>query len=165
MTASNLGARVTGWGFAIFTVGAVAWAVDGLASGQAQLLWSNGFLALVDLFGMWRWLGKRARFGDASRAEEDRSERRDGNELFSAVSLDGMPVKGPDGMVIGHVTDALVSCTEGEIGFLIVREGGTAGVGEKLRRMPWRDGQVRNQTICTELGSDEFHRLPLAEQG
>ena len=30
MTASNLGARVTGWGFVIFTIGAAAWIVVGL---------------------------------------------------------------------------------------------------------------------------------------
>lgn len=76
-------------------VGAVAWAVDGLASGQTQLLWTNGFFALVAMFGMWRWLGKRARFGDASRAEENRSERRSGDELLYALSLEDIPRRDP----------------------------------------------------------------------
>ena len=37
MTAANLGPRVTGWGFVVFTVGAIAWAAIGLATGQSNL--------------------------------------------------------------------------------------------------------------------------------
>ena len=32
MTASNLGARVTGWGFAVFLLGSICWAIVALAS-------------------------------------------------------------------------------------------------------------------------------------
>ena len=49
MTASNLGARVTGWGFVVFTVGSIAWCLVALTSGQANLLWTNGFLILVNV--------------------------------------------------------------------------------------------------------------------
>ena len=70
MTAANLGARVTGWGFAIFSVGAIAWVIVALASGQHNLLLSNAFLLIVDLVGVWRWLGRRARYDKgAERAE------------------------------------------------------------------------------------------------
>src|SRR6201999_4586061 len=41
MTASNLGPRVTGWGFVVFTIGAIAWALIGLTTGQSNLLWQN----------------------------------------------------------------------------------------------------------------------------
>ncbi|WP_426291591.1 hypothetical protein [Sphingomonas sp. TWP1-3-1] len=67
MTASNLGVRVTGWGFVIFTVGAAAWVVVAIATDQTQLLYSNIFLGLVDVFGIWRWLGRRARISDTVR--------------------------------------------------------------------------------------------------
>jgi len=66
MTAANLGARVTGWGFAVFAVGALAWITVGAATGQQNLLWSNAFLLLVDLVGIWRWLGRRARDDSAT---------------------------------------------------------------------------------------------------
>jgi hypothetical protein len=33
MTPANLGARVTGWGFVLFSVGAVAWVTVALGSG------------------------------------------------------------------------------------------------------------------------------------
>jgi hypothetical protein len=73
MTAANLGARVTGWGFAVFSVGALAWVIVGATTGQHNLLWSNAFLLLVDLIGVWRWLGRRARYDEAAEAASARS--------------------------------------------------------------------------------------------
>jgi hypothetical protein len=35
VTASNLGARITGYGFVIFLFGSIAWLVTGILSGQA----------------------------------------------------------------------------------------------------------------------------------
>lgn len=163
MTASNLGARMTGWGFVVFTLGASAWAFVGFATHQTQLLWSNVFLGVVDIFGIWRWLGRRARFGDASRAEEIRSEDRAGENLFSAAGLDGMPVLGRDGSEIGHVTDALVTCSHGDIAHLVIREGGMAGVGETLRRLPWKDARVSAKCVETDLDLKHLARLPIAE--
>src|ERR1700712_2395383 len=110
MTASNLGARATGWGFVIFTAGAIGWIVVGIATHQTQLLYSNIFLALVDAVGIWRWLGRRARISDTSDAEETRSERRAGENLFSVGKLDGLPVKSQDGQVIAHAVDGLAAC-------------------------------------------------------
>ncbi len=165
MTASNLGARVTGWGFVVFTIGACAWGYVGLVSHQTQLLWANAFLGIVDLFGVWRWLGRRARFRDASSAEEDRSKRGAGENLVSASGLDGMPVRGRDGVVIGHVTDALISCSDGEIAFLVIRTGGAAGVGEKLRRLPWNDIRASSEAIDTNLDASRLTQLSLAEAG
>ena len=163
MTAANLGARVTGWGFVVFTVGAAAWIAVGVATHQTQLLWSNIFLGLVDLFGIWRWLGRRARFGDAAQAEEARSEAGAGEARFSVAGLDGMPVRGRDGQVLAHAVDALAACTGGRIDYLIVREGGVAGVGETLRRLPWRAVRVREQALETDLDAAALARLPVAE--
>jgi hypothetical protein len=163
MTAANLGPRVTGWGFAVFTAGACAWAYVGLATHQSQLLWSNVFLGAVDLFGVWRWLGRRARFSDVSTAEEGRSERDRGTTLFSAIGLDGMPVRGRDGAVIGHVTDALISCADGGIGFFVIRTEGTAGLGETLRKLPWKDVEASSKAIKTRLEASHLEHLSLAE--
>lgn len=54
MTAANLGARVTGWGFVVFVIGSVSWSIVGISSGQNNLLWTNGFLTLVNVIGVWR---------------------------------------------------------------------------------------------------------------
>ena len=163
MTASNLGARVTGWGFVVFTVGAVAWIVVGLESGQTQLLWSNIFLGVVDVFGIWRWLGRRAKFSDAAQAEQARSTAPARARLFSTSRIDGLPVTGGDGQVIAHCVDALATCAGGTIDFFIVREGGVAGVGETLRRLPRDMVRVRDASLETSLDPAALSRLPLVE--
>ena len=163
MTASNLGARVTGWGFVVFTLGAVAWIVVGLETSQTQLLWSNIFLSVVDVFGIWRWLGRRARFSDAADAEQARSAASTRENLFSVSRIDGLPVLGNDGSVIAHSVDALATCAGGTIDFFIVREGGVAGVGETLRRLPRGIVKVRDTALETTLDSTSLSRLVLAE--
>lgn len=162
MTASNLGARVTGWGFVLFSVGAAAWIVVGIATHQAQLLYSNVFLGLADLFGIWRWLGRRARISDTSRAEEARSGRQEGKVLFSTAKLDGLPVKSTDGAVLATAVDALVACDGGRIDFLIIRAGGVGGVGEKLYRLPWTAARVSGDEIQTDLTEQALSRLTVA---
>ena len=39
MTAANLGSRITGYGFAIFLVGSLAWLATGLITDQPALVW------------------------------------------------------------------------------------------------------------------------------
>ena len=64
MTASNLGSRITGLGFIVFTVGSLAWLALGITTGQANLLWQNIMLTALNLFGIWRWLGRQAKIED-----------------------------------------------------------------------------------------------------
>ena len=47
ITAANLGARVTGWGFVIFTMGSIGWSIVGLSSGQTNLFLTNMVLTVV----------------------------------------------------------------------------------------------------------------------
>ena len=48
ITASNLGSRITGYGFAIFTVGSLAWLAQGYLTGQPSLLWQNAILTVLN---------------------------------------------------------------------------------------------------------------------
>lgn len=162
MTASNLGARVTGWGFVIFTVGAAAWIIVGVATAQTQLLYSNIFLGIVDVFGVWRWLGRRARISDTAEAEVARSRRHDGENLFSISTLDGLPITDSDGETVAHAVDALAACRGGRIEYLIVRIGGVGGVGETLHRLPWSKARIIDGALQTDLAGTELAHLPLA---
>lgn len=76
MVAANLGARLTGVGFIVFSVGAVAWMAIGLATGQANLVWQNGILLAINLLGVWRWLGLRARYDKGAAAATRATARR-----------------------------------------------------------------------------------------
>src|SRR6187549_1278242 len=101
MTAANLGARVTGWGFVVFTIGAIAWIVTALATGQQNLLVANAFLLVVDVIGIWRWLGRQARYADGAQVAEEDSAAQGSPDLFAVVELEGRPVLGRDGSTIG----------------------------------------------------------------
>lgn len=75
MVAANLGARITGWGFVVFCVGSVAWALIGVVTDQANLIWQNLILLLVNIAGIWRWLGLRARYEKGAAKATRRSAR------------------------------------------------------------------------------------------
>ena len=68
IVAANLGARITGYGFIVFAVGSVAWMGVAWFTGQSNLLWQNVMLLLINLVGVWRWLGLRARYDKAAEA-------------------------------------------------------------------------------------------------
>ena len=75
MTASNLGTRITGWGFAVFLIGSIAWGILGLVTDQPSLVWQNVILSILNLFGIWRWLGRQARIEEGARIADDREFR------------------------------------------------------------------------------------------
>lgn len=163
MTAANLGARVTGWGFAIFSVGALAWIAVGAATGQHNLLWSNAFLLLVDLIGVWRWLGRRARYDSAAEAAAARSTQTAEPTLFALAGLEGMPIHDGKGQVMATTVDAMASCEEGRIVYLVVREGGIGGVGERLHALGWDEVVVHDGAMTSRLSPESLtRRSPLS---
>ena len=165
MTAANLGARVTGWGFAVFAVGALAWITVGAATGQQNLLWSNAFLLLVDLVGIWRWLGRRARYDSAAEAASKRSAATSAPTLFALTGLEGMTVRDGAGEMIATVVDAMASCDEGRIVYLVVREGGVGGVGEHLHALGWDEVRVKDGAILSRLSQVSLARRQELEPG
>ena len=86
LTASNLGARITGTGFVVFLFGSLSWIGVSLMSGQQALLWTNIVLTFLNLFGIWRWLGRQASVEHGAKAATEASEETPGEALFP-VSL------------------------------------------------------------------------------
>jgi hypothetical protein len=158
MTASNLGARVTGYGFVVFAVGALCWIGVGASAGQPALMWTNIVLFAVDLFGVWRWLGRQAKVEEGARTAAQASEETPGEALFPVSLLTRAEVRcGPT--ALGHCIDAMAGARSGGLDYLVVSEGGLAGVGETLRRLPWDDAHVDGENILTRLSPDRFERL------
>jgi hypothetical protein len=149
MTAANLGSRVTGWGFAVFAVGAVAWILVGIANQQQNLVISNGFLLVVDIVGIWRWLGQRARYDTGASVAAERSHR--AAPLMPLSKLEGMAVHGHDDAVIATVVDAMARCGDGRIAYLVVRQGGLGGVGETLHAIDWSELRAGADGLRTRL--------------
>jgi len=165
MTAANLGARVTGWGFAVFAVGALAWIMVGAQTGQHNLLWSNAFLLLVDLVGVWRWLGQRARYDIAAEAASERSATTSAPTLFPLAGLEGMAVRDPSGETIATTVDAMASCEGGRIAYLVIREGGVGGVGERLHALGWDEVRVSDGAFLSSLSPARLARRPVLAPG
>ena len=158
MTASNLGPRITGYGFAVFTVGALCWIAVGLLTDQPALLWTNVVLTMLDMFGVWRWLGRQARVEEGARSATEASELTPGEALFPVSLLSRAPVQcGAE--QVGHCIDAMAGCRSGRLDYVVVSEGGVAGVGERLRRLPWSEAHVEGETVAAHLPADRFQGL------
>lgn len=158
MTASNLGARITGYGFAVFTVGSLAWLATGFLTGQPALLWTNIVLTGLNLFGVWRWLGRQARVEEGAKSAAEASESTPGEALFPVSLLSHAPVR-CGGAEIGTCVDAMAGCRSGRLSYVVVSAGGVAGVGETLRRLPWSDAGVEEEAVISRLSAAEFAKL------
>jgi hypothetical protein len=131
MTAANLGVRITGWGFVVFAIGSVCWSIVGIVSHQPNLLVANAFLTLVNLIGIWRWLGRQAQYEKGGRKAAAKSINAASPDLLPVGQLAGAKLIGRDGEAIGEVIDAMMS-RDGRLTYLVVSEGGLGGVGERL---------------------------------
>jgi hypothetical protein len=163
MTAANLGARVTGWGFVVFTVGSICWSMIGITTGQQNLLLSNAFLTLVNLVGIWRWLGRQAKHGDGSRRAMKRSERTQGPTLMSACALISAPVNDAEGDQVATVVDAMLSRESNDLVYLVISRGGVGGLGETLHPLDPDAVELNPDGLVTRLSGAELDRLPALE--
>lgn len=165
LTASNLGNRITGFGFIALAAGSLAWMGIGLIGGPPSLVWQNIVLALLNAFGIWRWLGRQAGVEKGAKTAQQRSERLPQENLFPASLLGRAEILAADGSSLGTAVDAMIGCGSGRVCYLVVSQGGVAGVGETLRRLDWRrveaDGgkfsaHVRRSDDLQELQRDEW---------
>jgi hypothetical protein len=158
MTASNLGARITGFGFAVFTIGSIAWFTLGLLTGQPALVWTNIVMTFLNLFGVWRWLGRQAKVEQGAEAAAEASVATPGETLFAASLLTRAKVRCCD-KAIGTCVDAMVGCGSGRLSYVVVSEGGVAGVGETLRRLPWSDASIDGDELVARIAPERFGDL------
>jgi PRC-barrel domain len=160
ITAANLGARATGWGFVVFTVGSTAWCAVAVMSGQRNLLLTNAFLVLVNIFGVWRWLGRVARHEDGARAAESKSKDACAPTLISVSSLVGRKVVDDDRASVGSIIGLMAETDSGMIAFAIVGIGGVGGIGERLVAIEWTSLAIEGDEFHTSLDKRQIARCP-----
>jgi len=158
LTAANLGSRITGYGFVLFTVGALCWIAVGSMSHQPALLWTNVVLTILDIFGVWRWLGRQTEVEEGARAAAERSEHTPGEALFPVSLLSHASVVS-GGAEVGRCVDAMAGCSSGRLSYVVVSAGGLAGVGETLRRLPWHQAAIEGERLVAGMTAKEFESL------
>jgi hypothetical protein len=149
LTASNLGARITGTGFVVFLLGSLSWIGVSLMSGQQALLWTNIVLTFLNLFGIWRWLGRQAAVEEGGKAAAAASERTPGEALFP-ISLLTHAKATAAGQDIGTCVDAMAGERSGRLAYVIISEGGVAGVGERLFELPWSEARMKGGHLLSD---------------
>jgi sporulation protein YlmC with PRC-barrel domain len=160
LTASNLGARITGYGFMVFTVGSIAWFTLGQLTDQPALIWTNIVMTFLNLFGVWRWLGRQAKVEEGAQRAAERSDELPTETLFPASLLGNAKLVTSDGTNVGTLVDAMLGCRSGRLNYLVVAEGGVAGVGETLRRVDWREAAVDGDRLSVRFDAAQFGQLP-----
>jgi len=158
LTASNLGTRITGYGFCVFLVGSLAWLAAGAMTGQPALIWTNAVLTLLNVFGIWRWLGRQARVEEGAREASEASEEGPGEPLFPVSLLARGPVRcGAE--QVGTCVDAMASRRTGRLAYVVVARGGLGGMGESLVRLPWSAAEADGEGLVAKLSAKAFSRL------
>lgn len=158
--ALNLGSRVTGWGFAVLAFGSACWSLNAWQNGAASLLIANVTMAAINGFGVWRWLGRRARIEQGSATAMADSAAAPVPTLVSAATLLEAPLRLPDDADFGSVIDLMLHCNGQDLAYAVVSFGGIGGLGEELRAVPAERLQLRVDGLHCALGEERLRTLP-----
>ena len=160
MTAANLGARLTGWGFVVFTLGSLCWIGMGLTTGQTSLIVANAALTLINLIGIWRWLGRQRVYEDGGSSAKRASRKAEVPTLFTATGIAGMPLVSSSGAKVGNAVEALIECQSGTISYVVISTAGAAGIDETLRAVPGGAITFGPDRLVLDMPRQAFHALP-----
>ena len=161
MTAANAGARVTGWGFVVFATGSVAWSLTATYTHQSNLLLTNLFLTVINLIGVWRWLGRQARHEDGSnKAVRKSSQAGHAPTLFSTSAAVGANVIDASGEKLGVVIDLMLKRDQRGLAYVVIAQYGLGGVGETLRAVDPARIEFTGGLAHSKMSRKELDALP-----
>ena len=163
ITAANLGSRITGYGFCVFLVGSLAWLANGIATGDSAVVWDNAILTVLNVFGIWRWLGRQSKVEAGAAAAAEASVEEPGENLFPVALLTRAKVHAADAPH-GHCVDAMAGDRSGRIRYVVVSDGGIASVGETLHRVDWSAVAINGEEVRLSHSTDELERQPVLQR-
>jgi hypothetical protein len=131
----------------------------GLATGQTNLIVANGALTVVNLAGIWRWLGQQRAREDGGNSAKAASRKSSGPSLFTATGIAGMPVVTAAGETIGKAVEALVECRSAVVSYVVVSTAGTGVIGETLRAVPHASVIFQTDQLLLRMQREEFDAL------
>lgn len=164
MTAANLGPRITGSGFVIFAAGSIAWCLVAWSTGQDSLLLTNAVLLLVNVTGIWRWLGRELMLERGRKRAVLKSLKSPVPSLFSSSAVVGAEVNSTDGEPVGRMVDLMIRCEDSVLSYAVVSRGGVAGVGEELLAIPANRLTFSGNSVTARFSPSQVDRLPRLER-
>jgi hypothetical protein len=134
-----------------------------IGSGQQNLLWTNGFLTLVNGIGIWRWLGRQAKYEDGGQHATKRSAAARVPTLFAVGAMTGAKLIGRDEESIGVVIEGMMRCDDAGLAYFVVSEGGVGGVGERLHALHPNELTVSEDGVRCALSAEDLRTRPVLE--
>ena len=159
MTAANLGPRITGTGFAVFAGGSLAWCLVAWRTGQDSLLITNAVLLLINMTGIWRWLGREVMLERGRQRAVARSLKAPVPSLFSASGAVGSQVYVRGGDELGRIVDLMIRCDDQALSYAVLSRGGIGGVGEELVAIPAQRLTFSEDGVRARMANGELDRL------
>ena len=153
MTAANLGSRITGYGFAVFLVGSLCWLATGILTDQPALVWTNVVLTILNIFGMWRWLGRQAQVEEGARAAAEASEDDAGRGAvpgFAALARGRWNAAKSRSATVRR--DGRLP--QRQLDYVVVSEGGSAGSARLFGDLPWRDARSKARAVIADFARE-----------
>lgn len=78
LIAADLGRRITGWGFVLFSAVSIVWIVSGLTAKDGMpIAVQNGILLVINLYGVWQFLLSLKKKREIEEAEKIQSEAKE----------------------------------------------------------------------------------------
>jgi hypothetical protein len=158
--AANLGTRVTGWGFVLFTIGSLCWALNAGLNGVTSLLLTNLAMAAINAFGVWRWLGRRRRIELGSQAAMEHSAAAPVPTLVSVAAVLDAPLMTAANQAFGSVVDLMLRCERQDLAYAVVSFDGVGGIGEEFRAVPAQDLRLSHAALRATLAEPAIRALP-----
>ena len=103
-------------------------------------------LTVLNIFGIWRWLGRQAKVEEGGARRREASEQTPGEALFPVSLLTRAPVDAGGRRSRHTASTPWPAAAAAGSHYVVVSEGGVAGVGETLRRLPGAQAQVDGET-------------------
>src|SRR3546814_9764812 len=107
----------------------IAWSAYGWMTAQDNLLIQNLILLAINLLGIWRWLGRTARYEEGAEAASEEAE----TPMVSAAALAGLDAVDREGERIGSVVDAMIACDSGRMAYATRSEEHTSELQSLMR--------------------------------
>jgi hypothetical protein len=127
---------------------------------------TNVFLTLVNVVGIWRWLGRQRGYEDGGKSAEKASRQISTTpDLLAATRVVGAQVRHADGTAAGKAVEALFECGTAQISYVVVSRTIPGGIREELRAVPRDTLAFARDGLMLNLTPSAFSALPLLDDG